>query len=75
MNKQVTTAITLDTRRKRQDGTFPVRLRVTFDRKRKYYGTKFKLTEEDFGEDRGSQAQGGIQGIKTGSLRHPRESR
>ena len=35
-----TAAIVLDTRRQKLDGTYPVRLRVTFQRERKYYSTK-----------------------------------
>ena len=44
----VTTAIILDTRRQKKDGTYPVKLRVTFRRKQKMYGTVFSLTQEDF---------------------------
>lgn len=46
--KKATTHIILDTRRALKDGTFPVRLRVTYQRKQKYYPTGIGLTEEDF---------------------------
>ncbi|MBC3784953.1 site-specific integrase [Spirosoma utsteinense] len=35
-----TAAVVLDTRRQKQDGTYPLRLRVTFQRERKYYSLK-----------------------------------
>lgn len=38
----------LDTRRIKKTGKFPVKLRVTFDRKPQYYQTKFDLTAEEF---------------------------
>src|SRR5258708_3110397 len=44
------TAIVLDTRRKKIDGKFPVKLRVTFSRKQKYYSTKISLNEKEFEE-------------------------
>jgi integrase/recombinase XerD len=42
------TAIILDTRRPLQDGTFPVKLRVTYQRKQKYYPTIYTVSEEEF---------------------------
>jgi integrase/recombinase XerD len=50
-----TTAIILDTRRAKQDGSYPVKLRITYQRKRKYYSTGFDLTEEDFQKVYGSR--------------------
>ncbi len=39
----------LDTRYKKQNAaTYPVRLRITFERKTKYYPTKFSLTENEW---------------------------
>jgi len=48
MVPSVTTAIYLDKRSQRKDGTYPVKLRVTYLRKQKYYGIGVSLTEEDF---------------------------
>ena len=44
----VKTAIILDTRRAKKDGTYPVKLRVTFERKQQYYTTPHDLTKNDF---------------------------
>ncbi|MVM31172.1 tyrosine-type recombinase/integrase [Spirosoma sp. HMF4905] len=44
-----TAAIVLDTRRQKQDGTYPLRLRVTFQRDRKYYSVKLPdLTQPEW---------------------------
>lgn len=37
-----------DDRRVRSGGSYPLKLRVTFDRKRKYYNTGINLSEEEF---------------------------
>jgi len=42
------TAIILDTRKIKKDQTYPVKLRVTFERKQQYYPTPHDLTEIDF---------------------------
>ena len=46
--EDVTTGIILDIRRAKKDGTYPVKLRVTYLRKQKYYPTKFSFIEEEF---------------------------
>ncbi|MVM29302.1 tyrosine-type recombinase/integrase [Spirosoma sp. HMF4905] len=38
----------LDTRRQKNDGTFPAKLRVTFQRKQQYYPTGINLTESQW---------------------------
>ncbi|GAB4000010.1 site-specific integrase [Spirosoma daeguense] len=44
-----TAAVVLDTRRQKQDGTYPLRLRVTFQRERKYYSIKLvDLTQSEW---------------------------
>ena len=40
--------IVLDTRRIRKDGTYPVKLKITFKRERKYYSTTYNLTEQEW---------------------------
>ena len=42
------TAIILDTRRKKNDNNYPVKLRVTFERKQQYYPTSFSLSKDEF---------------------------
>ncbi len=48
MTLKPTTALIIDTRRLKKDNTFPVKLRITFDRKQKYYPTAFNLSEKEF---------------------------
>jgi integrase/recombinase XerD len=43
-----TTSAILDLRRQKKDGTYPVKVRVTFERKQKYYLTPFDLTKHHF---------------------------
>ena len=44
----VTTAIIQDRRIKRKDGTYSIKLRVTFNREQKYYPLNISLTPEDW---------------------------
>ena len=44
----VLTSVMLDTRRALKGGCFPVRLRLTYLRQRKYYNTNYALSEADF---------------------------
>lgn len=48
MNQDVTTLMILDTRFKRKDNNYRVRLRITFKREQRYYSTKFVLTQDEF---------------------------
>lgn len=48
MKHPVSTKIFLDTRRAKSDGTYPVKLRLTFERDRVYYPTGHNLSQEDF---------------------------
>ena len=52
------TAIILDTRRALADGTYPVKLRITYQRKRKYYAVDLALSESDFDKVQGSKPRG-----------------
>lgn len=44
------TRIILDTRKRNDGGVYPVKIRITFNRRQKYYLTGFKMTEKDFEE-------------------------
>lgn len=46
--KKARTDIYLDTRRPKKDGSYPVKLRVTFERKTQYFPLNLSLTEEEF---------------------------
>ena len=46
--RKPTTEIYLDTRRAKKDGSFPVKLRVTFERKTRYFPLNFNFTESEF---------------------------
>lgn len=52
------TAIILDTRRALADDTYPVKLRITHQRKRKYYAVDLALSESDFAKVQGSKPRG-----------------
>jgi len=41
-------ATIIDTRRIKQDNTYPVKLRITFERKQRYYATPYNLKEQEF---------------------------
>lgn len=43
-----TVTLYLDTRRKTRDGNYPVKIRVTHNRRSKYFGTKVSLDQESF---------------------------
>lgn len=66
MNLRPSTSIYLDTRREKLDNTYPVKLRVTFQRKRKYYSILDKsLTENDFNKVMGDKPRGKYKDIRT----------
>jgi integrase/recombinase XerD len=46
--KAAKTATILDSRRAKIDGSYPVKLRVTFERKQRYFPTPHDLNEKDF---------------------------
>lgn len=48
MEKQAIIKGILDTRRKKQNGLYPVKVRVTHNRVQKYYPTSLELTEAEF---------------------------
>ncbi|MCB9230775.1 MAG: site-specific integrase [Bacteroidia bacterium] len=55
MQNQVSTGIYLDTRRQLKDGSYPTKLRVTFQRDSKFYATGISLTAEDFDKTKGAR--------------------
>lgn len=63
MNK-VTTSIILDTRRIRQDKTFPVKLRLTHRRERRLFGIDYFLTKSDFDKVMGPKARDQYKDLK-----------
>src|SRR5690625_6344717 len=46
--KRISVGFNLNRQRQKEDGTYPVRLRITFNRRRKYYTTGIDLTDEGF---------------------------
>jgi len=60
----VTTSILLDTRKKRHDGTYTVKLRVTFKRSSRFYATKYFMSKEDFKRVMGDKPRGDIKDIR-----------
>ncbi len=52
------THIILDTRRQLKSGNYPVKLRVTFNRKQRYFATDVKLTESEFKAIMGKSPKG-----------------
>jgi hypothetical protein len=46
--KEVATSMLLDNQRAKKDGKFPVKLRLTYRRKQKYYSTKFAFSQEEY---------------------------
>lgn len=50
MNKPVSTTTILDTRRAKQNGLYPIKVRITFERKQRYYSLprKYDSTKENF---------------------------
>lgn len=44
----ITTSLYLDRRRQKKKGNYPVKLRVTYLRKSRFYGTAYSLSEDEF---------------------------
>jgi integrase/recombinase XerD len=64
MPEEITTAITLFTKRPRKDGTCRVQLRVTYNRYAKYYATTAILTPEDFERMNGPKTRGELKELR-----------
>lgn len=61
---KTTTAIILDIRRPKADGKYPVKLRVTYQRKQKYYSTDIDLLKEDFKKANSDRPRGEFKDLK-----------
>ncbi|WP_075603204.1 site-specific integrase [Saccharicrinis aurantiacus] len=48
MKKKATFAYWLDPKREKKNGKYPIKLRVTYNRKRQYYGTSIDLSKEEY---------------------------
>jgi len=63
-SKGITTTIYLDTRKPLKDGLFPVKLRITYRRKSRFYSIGLSLTEEDFSKVVGEKPRGDYKEIQ-----------
>lgn len=54
-----------DTRRPKKDGSFPLKLRITYNREQRYYPIGIDLTEDDFQKARGSRPRGEALAMKS----------
>lgn len=54
----------LDTRRVLEDGSFPVRLRLTYRRQRKYCNTSYSLSEAEFSKVQAEKPKGKYNGLR-----------
>lgn len=68
MKTDVTTSIILDTRRKRKDFLFPIKLRITFDRYSRYYSLHHALNNVDFEKVMGKAPREELKSIKRNIL-------
>lgn len=59
----ITTTILLDTRNKKKDYTYPVKLRVTYKRDQRYYKTNYSFTKQDFEKISGDKPRGNYKDI------------
>ena len=64
MKMNVTTCITLDTRRKLNNCLLPVKIRVTFNRSSRYYSTGYALSPGDFEKVMGKAPRGDFKTIR-----------
>lgn len=58
MNKKVTTSIFLDCRRQKQNGTYPILLRLTHQQVRKYYSIGYSLSKSDYDKTMNAKPKG-----------------
>jgi len=58
VNMKPKTALILDTRRALKAGLYPIKLRITFNRKQKYYSTQFSASKDEFEKCMGRNPKG-----------------
>lgn len=61
---RVNTKVVPDTRREMNDGRFPLKLRVTYKGNRKYYGTGYSATVEEWAVINSDKAKGKLRSVK-----------
>ena len=61
---KATCAVILFTERAKKDGSYPLKLRITFRRERKYYSTGRDLTSEQWDKMNGGKARGFLKDLK-----------
>ncbi len=64
MKPNISTSIVLETRTPKVDRTYPIKLRVTYLRKQKYYSLGKSITEEDFQKVIGNKPRGDLKDLK-----------
>jgi integrase/recombinase XerD len=62
--QNITTAIKLDIRTQKKDGSYPVKLYVAYNRTQKYYPLHVSLTEEDFEKTQGPKPRATYKELK-----------
>ena len=75
MKTDVTTSIVLDKRRKRKDGLYPVKIRVTHSRYSKYFPTSYALTIQDFNKVMGKAPRESFKDIRKKLIEKEEEAR
>jgi integrase/recombinase XerD len=70
----VSIAIILDTRRKKENNKFPVKLRVNYKRVTNYYPTVFDLTQQEYDKLAAPRITAELQTIKTDLKKIEREA-
>lgn len=61
---KATTTIYLDVRRQKQNGTYPVQLRITHERIRKYYSIGYSLSKSDYDKVMNTRPKGNFKNLR-----------
>ena len=65
---RVSVAILPDIRRVKEEGKFPLKLKITYKGERKYYGTGFDATDQEWEAITQGNVRGDLRRIKLGVL-------